>query len=427
MKKIGLLTLAAALFVLASCNPKPVEPVIPDSIEVELANLSKGDIVSGTVNTLPVTAEGSGTVINLSFFTDKIYLTSGTYGYGQDAGKFTGHYKDEQLDLDIKSGSVVVTLDGDEDYSINGTVRLDNEIETLVQFKVKGKMMYEFPTEFYYTYEANAKVGNLTANVYKIFDMNTSVQLAEVAVCGKEEGEFDIASTGAAGTAVYGGAVGCWFWEEEDGYGRYPLFHGKVTVNKSHGKLNFVLNDLHSATFNNCELKDVKPVLRTGTDSFEGLTAKFYVVESPVISGRSEITTKIYYADGREFLCATAVATTTNPMVEKIGKRINFSIVDGYDKMAEEGLYCLYNSVYYTIDGVYYGAGDATVVQFVYKDKNGKQSIAIVPIVYDGVDTVNISMPEPLYSYVWPDEETRSVSSAMYVTVGVSPNYTPAQ
>lgn len=417
---------------IAACDDdnKGGEDPIPTLVEVTFNSLAKGDIVAGELNALPVTATSAdGDVLELTFYTDKIYLAAGTYTFGKAAGNYSGHFKGHKLDLDVASGNVVVAVEGDEDYTLSGTIRLDNEQGTAIKLSAAGKMVYEFPTEYYYTVDKNVKKGDKTANVYKVYAMKDAQQLAEFAVRG-EEGVFEVKDSGADGTAIIGVANGgTWLWREN--YGTYPLLHGKVTIAKSHGKLNFTVDDIEDVAFNNCELKaDIVPASRKGNDSIEGFTALFYNEESPVVAGRYELTAKLYFADGREFMAVTLFTSTEMPCTQaaKVGKRCNFTLVKDFASMVDGGEYFLFDAAYYVIDGVYYDMGEANVMQICYKHKAGKDpSLAVIPMIYDGVDQNNLSMPEPLYSFLWPDDATREFTQVMYKPVGLCPDYDTAQ
>ena len=433
MKKFFLFLLsAAAMLSIAACDDdnKGGEDPIPSLLEVTFNSLVKGDITTGELNVLPVTATSAdGDVLELAFYTDKIYLAAGTYTFGKAAGNYSGHFNGHKLDLDIASGNVVVAVEGDEDYTLSGTIRLDNEQGTAIKIAASGKLVYEFPTEYYYTVDKNAQIGGKAATLYKVYSMEGAKQLAEFAVRG-EEGTFEVKDSGEEGTAIIGVANGgTWLWR--DNYGTYPLLHGKIAISKSHGRLNFAVDDIQDVTFNNCELKaDIVPASRKGDDSLTGLTAIFYNEESPAVSGRYELTAKLYYADGREFMAVTLFTSTEMPATQAaaVGKRLNFTVVNDFASMAADGEYFLFGAAYYVIDGVYYDFGEANVMQLCYKHKSGKDpNLSIVPIIYDGEDTSNLSMPEPLYSFLWPDESTRVFTSVMYVPVGLCPDYDTAQ
>ncbi|MBR0109090.1 MAG: hypothetical protein IJM05_00630 [Bacteroidales bacterium] len=433
MKKFFLFLIsAAAMLSIAACGDdnKGGDDPIPSLLEVTFNSLVKGDITTGELNVLPVTATSAdGDVLELTFYTDKIYLPAGTYAFGNASGNYTGHFKGHKLDLDVESGNVVVAVEGDENYTLTGTIRLNNEQGTAIKISATGKLVYEFPTEYYYTVDKNVKKGEITANVYKVYSMEGAKQLAEFAVRG-EEGTFEVKDSGADGTAIIGVANGgTWLWR--DNYGTYPLLHGKIAISKSHGRLNFAVDDIQDVSFNNCELKaDIVPASRKGDDSLTGLTAIFYNEESPAVSGRYELTAKLYFADGREFMAVTLFTSTSMPATQTaaVGKRLNYTVVNDFASMVDGGDYYLFGAAYYVIDGVYYNFGDANVMQICYKHKAGKDpSLSIVPMIFDGVDTNNLAMPEPLYSFLWPDEATRVFTTVMYVPVGLCPDYDTAQ
>jgi len=414
MKKIVVMLLAVAtLWGITACEKKTSEETVPTLVEVEFNALTKGDATPGDVNILPVKATSeAGDVLDLNFYTDKIYLAAGTYAFGENAGNYAGHFKNKSLDLDIISGSITVAVDGEEDYTITGTVRLDNEMGTALKFSAKGKMVYEFPTEYYYTSTPNKKIGDKSVTLYQIFDMKSSSQLAEVAVVGTE-GTFEVKDSGAEGTAVIGLAHGgTWFYVQD--YGSYLLLHGKVSVTKSHGKMNFVFEDTKSASFNNCELKtNITPAAKRGDNPVDAtkLTARMFSVPSPVKEGFYELTAKLYYSDCSELISATVFATSENPCLEDVGKRKNFAIVSGFDGVSSTAPGSLYfDAAYYFIDGVPYDIGDSIAVQMVYKNKNDEESLAVIPLLSQ------TALPEPLFSFL--SGGTLDITTAMYTIVG---------
>ena len=256
---------------------------------------------------------------------------------------------------------LTVSLEGEEDYSINGTVRLADEAGTAVKIRSNGKMVYEFPTEYYYTVTKNATVNGFTADVYKVYDIASSIQLAEVSVAGGEAGEFPIAGTGAAGTAIYGSPnAGSWLFIP--GYGTHIMIHGSVSISQSHGKKNFVFNDTNSGAFNNCELKqDVVPALPASNNDRSFMLAKFFSVESPLVEGMYELTVKVYYTDGTEFLSFTDLTATPNPALEKIaaagqtgGMAYSVTPYETCLTATPDKKYAIGPTCFYTYDGVKY-------------------------------------------------------------------------
>ena len=323
MKKVILLFFAAAAALsMASCSPdgpdNPDPNRHPAVIRANYSALNNGTITGEELKVLPVSASSEAGNLDLKFFSDKIYLPAGTYTIGKEIGNYSGHFKNDWVDADIAAGMLTVTLEGEEDYAINGTVRLADEAGTAVKVRSNGKMVYEFPTEYYYTLTKNATVNGFTADVYKIYDIATSVQLAEVSVAGGDSGEFPVAGTGAAGTAIYGSPnAGSWLFIP--GYGTHIMIHGSVSISQSHGKKNFVFTDTNSGAFNNCELKqDIVPALPASNNDRSFMMVKFYSVESPLIEGMYELTVKLYYTDGTEFLSFTDITATPNPALEAI-------------------------------------------------------------------------------------------------------------
>lgn len=320
MRKSLYIVLAAAVALFASCSQdvpdNPGSSKHPAVIKANYTELSNGAITGEEVKTLPVSASSADGTLDLKFFTDKIYLPAGTYTLGKEIGNYTGHFQNDWVDADIVGGMITVGLEGDEDYSVSGTVRLGNEEGTALKIRSNGKMVYEFPTEYYYTVTKGANVHGVTADVYKVYDMNTSVQLAECAIVGGESGTFDILE----GTAVYGTPNdGCWFFEP--GFGTHIMIHGSVATSKSHGKMNFAFNDTKSASFTNCELKqDITPALPASSGDISFMMFNFFSVESPVAEGMYELTIKMNYTDGGEFMSLTALCPTPNPLLEALKK-----------------------------------------------------------------------------------------------------------
>ena len=366
MKKVILLVFAAAAALLmASCsndgpdNPDPNKH--PAVIKANYTDLTKGNITGDAVKTLPVSASSEAGSLDLKFYSDKIYLPAGTYTLGKEIGNYSGHFKNDWVDSDIVGGMITVALDGEEDYSISGTVRLANEEGTAVKIRSNGKLVYEFPTEYYYTETKDATVYGYKANVYKIYDMATSVQIAEFALAGAENGDFQVAGTGAAGTALYGSAnAGCWFYEP--GFGTHIMIHGSLSVSQSHGKKNFIVSDTKSASFTNCELKqNLVPVQRPGGGDVSFMMVNFFSVESPVVEGMYELTIKLNYTDGSEFISLTGLVPTPNPILEALQKDgdstggMPFSSVSYEDYLAGPTSRCgIQPTIFYVINGVKY-------------------------------------------------------------------------
>ena len=337
MKKLFyFLATAVALFAISSCEEKPEDntPTIPEQIEVTLTNLVKGDVETGDVNKLPVSASADGVELQLTFYSDKVYLAAGTYTVGTAAGNYEGKIKAKDVELaSIKSGSITVADDGNDGYTLTGTLRLNNEVETIAKLNATGTLAYELPTEYYYTVTKGSG-----SNVYKVYDLQ-SHQIAAAEVVGAEEGAFDVAE----GKLVPGNVNdGTWVWI--DGFGTEVYLHGKVTVSTSHGKKVFKFEGNHERTFSNCELKaDLTPVpIRGATeadDMFSMSIVKFSVVASPVVENMFEVTAKLFWADGREFLTMTVLTSNeTFPFSDQGGKPSRIVTYDEY-KAYDASLY----------------------------------------------------------------------------------------
>ena len=380
MKKILLLVFAAAAALsMASCSPdgpdNPDPNKHPAVIKANYTDLTKGNITGDAVKVLPVSASSEAGDLDLKFYTDKIYLPAGTYTLGKEIGNYSGHFKNNWVDSDIVGGMITVALDGEEDYSISGTVRLANEEGTALKIRSTGKLVYEFPTEYYYTVTKSASVNGFTADVYKIYDMASSVQLAEISVAGAENGEFTVAGTGAAGTAIYGTPnSGCWFFEP--GFGTHIMVHGSIAISQSHGKKNFIITDTKSASFTNCELKqNLVPALPAGGGDVSFMMVNFFSVESPVVEGMYELTIKLNYTDGSEFISLTGLVPSPNPILEALQNDgdstggMPFSSVTYDEYLAKPSSRCaIQPTIFYVINGVKYDlpldSGFTMVVNF---------------------------------------------------------------
>ena len=330
---IPLIISAAALVAFAACEPKPEvpdEPEVPASIDATFNTLFKGDIVKGDVNTFPVSAKSSSEDLTLSFYADKIYLPAGTYAVGEGNGNFKGHYKNDVVDNDIKSGSITVDISGDGDYTLSGTLRLDNEVGTILKLNAAGTLAYEIPTEYYYTIAKGQSVGSYTANVYKIYDLGCH-QIAEVAVVGEEVGEFSLIAKNLVPAVADGGT-----WVYVDGYGTESYLHGKVTISSSFGKKTFHFEDIHDVILANCELKpDLTPVYEDAGPFTWGFYT-YSVVKSPIVNGAYEATLKLFYrlegdAWGPEFLSTTIITDDDDFLMHNLAAGLPSAIVSYED------------------------------------------------------------------------------------------------
>jgi len=398
-----ILLATSALFLAVSCGENAKEPAsaIPAVVQATFSSLEKSEIIPGTVYTLPVTATSTdGLTLNLNFHSDKTYIPAGTYTLGTADGQYTGHAKNAVLEGDIVGGMLTVTVEGEENYAISGTVRLNNAEATAVKIRAQGVLVYEFPSEYYYTVTRGAKVGAFTADVYKVFDMEDSYQLAEFSVVGGETGTFPIAGSGAEGTAIFGTATdGSWVYE--DGIGWHNLQHGTVMVSDVRGKKTFAVDDTYSATFANCEKKEsitAKP--RSGDDSWtpgnswvEGsLTAKIFCIPSPIVSGLYEYTARIYFPDGREFISCTFLT----PDETSFNKgRQSTTLVDYNGYAGVTAFTAMRPTCYYVIDGVRYGPGDTKYVQLYDRVQGTIRAVGIYLFLNE-----SMALPDPYGSFL---------------------------
>ena len=331
---------AAALLAFASCGEDPTgdpTPEVPAQIEVTLTNLVKGDIVAGEINKLPVTASADGVELELTFYTDKIYLPAGSYSIGQAVGNYEGKVKTKEVEAAIKSGSITVAEDGNDGYTLTGTLRLDNEVGTLAKLSATGTLVYEFPTEYYYTVVTEADT-----TTYKIFDLECH-QLASAAVRSAEDGTFDVLK----GEALPGAPdAGTWVWIDD--FGTEIYLHGKVSISTTHGRKIFKFEDNHKRTFSNCELKSsITPVLIKGATAEDDLfsaifkadsaIAKVTSVPSPVVEGMYEVTAKLFWPDGREYISFVILTEVENfPFNEQKSNPSRIVVYDDYKNYDKE-------------------------------------------------------------------------------------------
>ena len=317
MKKAFYMAMAAGLALLAvSCGEKPEpQPEHPAVVQAAYTALTNGAVTGDAIKTIPVTATSEAGDLTLTFYSDKVYLPAATFTVGNEIGNYGGHFRNDWLDGDVVAGLITVSLEGEEDYTISGTVRLNDKDGTAVRIRAKGTMFYEFPTENYYTAEA----GTGGSTVYRIYDMASSVQMAQVTVFGDADGTYPIAGSGEAGTAMHG-SINDGTWATVANYGTHILLHGSVTVKTSHGKKNFTFTDTRSAEFSNCELKgSFTPVVAEGSGiSFMRLA--FFSEPSPVVKDMYEFTAKMFYDNGQELFSLTAITPTPNPIMELIEK-----------------------------------------------------------------------------------------------------------
>ncbi len=357
-KAFYFLATAAALFAVSACGEKPEATIeVPSQIDVNVTTLVKGDVVTGEVNTLPVSATADDVTLELTFYSDKTYLAAGTYTVGTAAGNYQGQIKTKAVEAAFRSGTVTVADDGNDGYTLTGNLLLDNEAGTLVKLNATGTLVYELATEYYYTYETGTD-----ANVYKIFDLENH-QLAAAAVVGAEEGTFDVVE----GKALPGTADGgTWVWI--DGFGTEVYLHGKVTVSTSHGKKVFKFEDNHTRTFANCELKNgLTPVLiKSDEDELNIYSTGILTIDkvpSPVVNGKTEVTFKLFFRDGREFLSAVVLADEDFPVINSRSKPctiVSYGDYKTYDETAytsTEGRIVPDGAFFFVANGVKYNVG----------------------------------------------------------------------
>ena len=326
MKKLLYFVLAAtAGLLLASCKEKNApEEVVYTVVEATYTDLVKGAVQEGDIVTVPVSATSGDGSLALNFFTEIPFLSPGTYTIGQGVGKYNGHFKNSSVDADIDTGLINVVLEGVDHFKISGTVRLKDDIGTIVKIRANGVIEYDIPTNFYYT-EEDGKTNGVDAHIYKIYNKTTSVQVAQLAVAGSAEGSYTISPEAGDGKAVYGSANdGCWFFDAT--YGTYVMLHGGVTVGSTFpGRMDFYFTDKFNFTdketvdFIYCEKKeDIVPALPVSSGDVSFMMGSFYSIESPVIPGKYEMTVKINYTAGDEFLSFTGITDTPNPLLEKV-------------------------------------------------------------------------------------------------------------
>ncbi len=411
MKKLLYLALAAAAScLLASCTgdgqPETTGWTV---IDATYSSIARGQESGSDVLTLPVSATSENGKLDLNFYSVIPFLTPGSYTVGEGIGFFNGHFKSDKADGDINNGMVTVTLDGVKDYSISGTVRLKDEEGTIVKIRAKGVLEYDIPTNYYYTEEPAAKANGLAAHVYRIYDKETSAQLAEVSVVGDGTGDYAIAATGDAGTAVYGSAnAGCWFFEPS--YGTYIMIHGGVSVSSNFpGRLNFSFTDKFNFTespsvdFLYCEKKDdLVPATPASSGDMSFMMLHFYSVESPVIQGMYEFTVKMNYTAGDEFISFTGITDTPNPILGPLQKDgdstggVAFMPVsyDEYLSGSASTKSAIAPTCYYVWQGVRYEIpfeeGFAMVM-------NGQKASGVVAALLAPTN-MSYSLPEPLLS-----------------------------
>ena len=331
MKKLLYFALAvsAGLFA-ASCGKNSSGPEMTgyDVIVVNYSSLIKGETQGEDIVTVPVKATSEDGTLDLDFYSKIHFLAPGAYTVGEGVTNFTGHFKNSSLDADINNGMIKVTLNGTDHFDISGTVRLKDKEGTIVKIRAKGVLEYEIPTNYYYT-EENGKFGYIDNpfHIYKVFDKASSVQVAQIMVMGEGEGDYVISPKGDPNTAAYGTPKsGCWFYDPS--YGTYIMIHGGVTVGSTFPeRLDFYFNDKFNFTdkpsvdFVYCEKKqDLVPAVPVSSGDVSFMMARFYSIPSPVMEGKYELTVKVNYTMGDEFLSFTGITDTPNPLLEPLNK-----------------------------------------------------------------------------------------------------------
>ena len=321
MKKILLvLSVATALFAIVSCGEKPEDNTIPAQINGTFTTLVKGEIVTGEVNKLSVSATADDAELALTFYSDNaMYIPAGKYSVGNAVGNYEGKFKNKSLEANIKSGEINVGIEGEGDYTISGTLRLDNEAGTIFKLNATGRLAYETPTDYYYT------VNKGQTNVYKIYDLENH-PIAQASVIGAEEGTFEVSQNTLAS-----GVEGTWVWV--DGYGTEAYLHGKVTVSTSFGKKTFKFEDNHTVMLANCELKSsITPAYEEPAPFIWGFFT-YSVVKSPVVKDMYELTAKLFYrlegdVMGPEFLSTTVLTSDDDLLMHNLSSGLPSAIVD---------------------------------------------------------------------------------------------------
>ena len=412
MKKLLYFTLAvSAGLALASCGKS--EPEVPGLkvVEANFTSLSRGQEAEDEIFTIPVSASSDAGTLNLNFYSPIAFLSPGTYTVGEGLGFFNGHFKNNGADGDIKNGTMTVALDGVKDYSISGTVRLSDADGTIVKIRAKGVLEYDIPTNYYYTEESGIANG-IPAYIYKIYDKASSVQCAQIAFVGNAgEGDYVIAPSGGAGTAIPGTVNdGCWFYEPS--YGTYIMIHGGVSISSTFpGRLDFDFidtfnfTDLPIVSFDYCEKKeDLVPATAASSGDFSFMMMHFYTVESPVVDGMYELTIKMNYTFGDEFLSFTGVCATPNPVLEPLQNDgdstggLPFMPVsyEEYLLGAVDPNSAIATTCFYVVDGVRYEIpfeeGFAMVLNA--QMSHGAVAALVAPT------NMSYSLPEPLQSYM---------------------------
>ena len=410
MKKLIYFALAAsASLILASCHDGS-QPEMPgyNVIEANYSSLTRGQETGEAVVTVPVSASSDAGTLDLNFFSNIPFLSPGAYTVGDGLSHFNGHFKSNTVEGDINNGMLTVTLDGVKNFAISGTVRLKDAEGTIVKIRAKGELEYDIPTNYYYTEEAGSSNG-IPALIYKLYDKASSVQIAQLAVVGTGEGDYQISPTGEAGTAVYGSVnQGCWFYDAS--YGTYLMIHGGVSVSSTFpDRLNFSFTDKFNFTenatvdFNYCEKKqDIVPATPVSSGDMSFMMLHFYSIPSPVVDGMYELTIKMNFTAGDEFLSFTGLADTPNPILEPLQKEgdstggVAFMPVSYADYLSgtASSKSAIIPTCYYVWEGVKY---DIPFDQGYAMVLNAQRIQGIVAGLFAPTN-MSYSLPEPLLS-----------------------------
>lgn len=316
MRKLVSLTLAAATaFMLYSCAEKPDELQLPQVLDASFSSLVHSGTDEGDVNVIKLTSKSTDATFSVNFYTDKRYLPSGSYRVGTEPGTFSGHYKNPSLDNNVVSGTLKVSGDEEGNYTISGSLRLDDKEGTIIKVSAAGNM--EFPKSSEYFYTAATSEGVTTYNIYSLGSEN--ILLARAIVGGNGNGKYTVSSTLDAGTADYNS----FYFEGES---RFVMLSGNITVQEESGNMTFVFEyDGQKATFSNCEKKEsITETLRTGEDTNSEFSLKTFVFPSGIKDGTYDYIVKVYFKDGREFFSATIHTSSETPLAD--GAAHNYKI-----------------------------------------------------------------------------------------------------
>ena len=327
MKRIVKLSFAAlaGVLALAACKKEEAKIEIPAVITANFDNLGKADFVQGTPNQIKLTASSTDATLSITVFTDKVYLEDASFTVGSAAGNYAMHYKDTYVDNDVVSGSLSVTSDEDFNYTVTGTVKLDNEEGTAVKLTATGHFEFELPAEYCYVQSKNGD-----AVVYDIYTLgDTNEHLAKATVYGGETGKFEVNGTKESGSALYGchADEGCFASFGEDGY--FMQFSGTVEIKKKSGLIAVDFKGPREISFPNCKKVDKVNVPSAVVPNFTAESAaviKAYSVPSQIVKGAYELTAKVFI-DGNETSCVTQLAGYEGPAVDAN----TVAVIKGFD------------------------------------------------------------------------------------------------